>query len=88
MARVALAEDIFDIALEKLWIHGGAIVDYADNIARGQGAFRSGYLAQREHKLGAVREDAVVLRTRVLPHARTGPLLRRYGRLPAPLRSL
>jgi DNA topoisomerase-3 len=50
-ARSRLAEDAFDIALEKLWIHGGAIVDYADNIARGQGAFRNGYLAQREHKL-------------------------------------
>ena len=29
----------FDIALEKLWIHGGAIVDYAENISRGDPDF-------------------------------------------------
>jgi DNA topoisomerase-3 len=28
-------EDLFDKALEKLWIHGGAAVDFAENVARG-----------------------------------------------------
>jgi DNA topoisomerase-3 len=50
-ARSGLSEDAFDNALEKLWIHGGAIVDFADNIARGAGTFRNAYLAQREHKV-------------------------------------
>ncbi len=40
----------FDIALEKLWIHGGAIVDYADNISRGRDDYGISYGAQREHK--------------------------------------
>jgi DNA topoisomerase-3 len=49
-ARTRIRGDAFDIALEKLWIHGGAIVDYADNICRGHEDFAAGYLAQREHK--------------------------------------
>ena len=46
-----MAGDDFDIALEKLWIHGGAIVDYAENISRGIPDFAEFYLAQREHKV-------------------------------------
>jgi DNA topoisomerase III len=49
-SRVRMADDDFDIALEKLWIHGGAIVDYAENISRGIADFAEFYLAQREHK--------------------------------------
>jgi DNA topoisomerase-3 len=49
-SRVRIKGDDFDVALEKLWIHGGAIADYADNISRGHEAFRESYLAQREHK--------------------------------------
>jgi superfamily II DNA helicase RecQ len=49
-SRARMTGDLFDIALEKLWIHGGAIVDYAENISRGRDDFRAGYLAQREHK--------------------------------------
>lgn len=48
--RVRMAGEDFNIALEKLWIHGGAFVDYADNISRGHENFRQGYQAQREHK--------------------------------------
>ena len=50
-ARVRMTGDDFDIALEKLWIHGGAIVDYADNISRGIPDFAEFYLAQRQHKV-------------------------------------
>jgi hypothetical protein len=28
-------EEVFDKALEKLWTHGGAQVDYAENVSRG-----------------------------------------------------
>jgi len=30
-----MEEDIFDKALEKLWIHKGAVVDFAENISLG-----------------------------------------------------
>ena len=49
--RSYLARDAFDVTLEKLWIHGGAVVDYAENVSRGSRDWRQSYLAQREHKM-------------------------------------
>ncbi|HTX38308.1 MAG TPA: DNA topoisomerase 3 [Bryobacteraceae bacterium] len=40
----------FDKALEKLWIHGGAMVDYAEYVSRGHDRWRDSYLAQSEQK--------------------------------------
>ena len=34
-AAAAWIGDVFDKALEKLWIHGGAVVDFAENVSRG-----------------------------------------------------
>ena len=48
--RAGLDPDACDAALEKLWIHGGARID-GDAVARGEDAWRAGYLRQREHKL-------------------------------------
>jgi DNA topoisomerase-3 len=48
--RASLAPVACDAALEKLWIHGGARID-GDAVARGEDAWRAGYLRQREHKL-------------------------------------
>ena len=42
--------EIFDKALEKLWTHGGAVMDYAENVTRGHDDWRQPYLAQAEHK--------------------------------------
>jgi superfamily II DNA helicase RecQ len=42
--------DPFDKALEKLWIHGGAVLDYAENVSAGQGQWRESYIAQGEQK--------------------------------------
>jgi DNA topoisomerase-3 len=50
-SRSRLNSDAFDTALEKLWIHGGAIVDYAENISQGTDGWRELYIAQREHKM-------------------------------------
>jgi DNA topoisomerase-3 len=36
--------------LEKLWIHGGAIVDQEDSVQRGRDDFLPEYIAQRRHK--------------------------------------
>ncbi|MBS1876037.1 MAG: DNA topoisomerase 3 [Acidobacteria bacterium] len=51
LAVSKLAPDTFDTALEKLWTHGGAMVDYADNITAGGDDWRDSYLQQREHKV-------------------------------------
>ena len=50
-SRSHLAGEAFDIAMEKLWIHGGAIVDYAENLSRGTEEWHASYGAQREHKM-------------------------------------
>jgi superfamily II DNA helicase RecQ len=42
--------EVFDKALEKLWTHGGAVVDFAENVSRGHDAWRQPYIAQGEHK--------------------------------------
>jgi DNA topoisomerase-3 len=47
---VRLESDEFDKALEKLWIHGGAMVDYAENVSRGHDHWRPSYLAQSAQK--------------------------------------
>jgi DNA topoisomerase-3 len=42
--------EAFDTAIEKLWIHGGAVVDYAENLSRGVEDWLPSYEEQREHK--------------------------------------
>ena len=51
LERVALDPDRLDNALEKLWIHGGARIDAAENAARGRPGWERPYLARRRHKL-------------------------------------
>ncbi|MEE8523994.1 MAG: RecQ family ATP-dependent DNA helicase, partial [Thermoanaerobaculia bacterium] len=55
-ARLGLDDDEFAKALEKLWIHGGALVDPDESVARGQSGWKSPYLAQREHRLAQLEE--------------------------------
>ncbi|HWM92038.1 MAG TPA: DNA topoisomerase 3 [Thermoanaerobaculia bacterium] len=49
--RVKIDEEVFEKALEKLWIHGGALVDADGNVCRGADVWERPYLAQRDHKL-------------------------------------
>ena len=44
--RLRMDEESLDKALEKLWIHGGAQVDFAENVSRGHDHWREPYLAQ------------------------------------------
>jgi superfamily II DNA helicase RecQ len=48
--QLLIDPEVFDRALEKLWTHGGAQVDFAENVTRGHNAWREPYLAQGEHK--------------------------------------
>jgi DNA topoisomerase-3 len=48
--RARVAADVFEKALEKLWVHGGALVDADDTVRRGGDAWRPLYDAQRAHK--------------------------------------
>jgi DNA topoisomerase III len=45
-----IAADLFDKVLEKLWIHKGAVLDFAENVSRGDGLWRSSYILQGDQK--------------------------------------
>ncbi len=49
--RLGLDEDEFTKALEKLWIHHGAVVDPEENVARGRSDWQRPYVSQRDHRL-------------------------------------
>jgi DNA topoisomerase-3 len=49
--RTQMDEDLFDRALEKLWVHGGALVDPDESVRRGSGTWAPSYEAQVEHRL-------------------------------------
>lgn len=48
--------DVFDSALEKLWIHGGARVDADETVVRGAADWQPSYLERREHKLAQLEQ--------------------------------
>jgi len=48
--KMRIAGDLFEKALEKLWIHGGVLVDANDTVRAGTGDWRHAYEAQRAHK--------------------------------------
>jgi DNA topoisomerase-3 len=49
--RLKIDEETFERAIEKLWLHGGAVIDADDHVARGANGWRAPYVAQSEHKL-------------------------------------
>ncbi|MBL8217059.1 MAG: DNA topoisomerase 3 [Bryobacterales bacterium] len=53
---IARLGDAFDAALEKLWIHGGALVDFEENVARGEPTWRPSYEDQRNDKLARLED--------------------------------
>jgi superfamily II DNA helicase RecQ len=69
--------DVFDKALEKLWIHGGAILDFAENVSRGQaGDWRDSYIAHGERKKEQINR---MIRYAESAHCRMSSLVRHFG---------
>jgi DNA topoisomerase-3 len=56
--RLSSDREEFDKVMEKLWIHGGAIVDQEDGVRRGDENFLSEYITQRRHKQDALAKMA------------------------------
>jgi DNA topoisomerase-3 len=54
-SKVRMEQDAFDKALEKLWIHGGALVDFAENITKGRPEWKEPYQAQITQKLAQLQ---------------------------------
>jgi len=84
IAKEALARqlrmdaEVFDKALEKLWIHGGAVVDYAENVTRGESGWRDSYIAVLEQKRAQID---LVIRYAESNHCRMSSLVRHFGDL-------
>jgi DNA topoisomerase III len=67
--KARVKSEIFEKAIEKLWIHGGALVDPDDSVRRGTADWRTGYDRQRAHKreqLDKMRRYAETSRCRML----------------------
>jgi len=48
--QLLIDPEVFDRALEKLWTHGGAVLDFAENATVGHNGWREPYLVQGEQK--------------------------------------
>ena len=76
--RARLDSDQFEPALEKLWIHGGAIVDFAENATRGQDHWRDSYIAHGEQRRNQIDQ---MIRFAEGNHCRMATLVRHFGDL-------
>jgi DNA topoisomerase-3 len=76
--RLRLDPEVFDKALEKLWIHGGALVDFAENVSRGHDHWREPYIAQGDQKQ---QQLDLMLRYAESSECRMSALVRHFGDL-------
>jgi len=76
--ELRMDEEVFDRALEKLWTHGGAVVDFADNITRGHDQWRKSYIAQGEQKRAQIDQ---MMRYAESSRCRMATLVRHFGDL-------
>ncbi|HUG80922.1 MAG TPA: ATP-dependent DNA helicase RecQ [Bryobacterales bacterium] len=75
-ARMTADDLVFEKSLEKLWIHGGAVVDLDQRITRGHGRWQIHYDSQREHKLAQLD---IITRYAESPVCRMLGLVRHFG---------
>jgi RecQ family ATP-dependent DNA helicase len=68
----------FDKVLEKLWIHGGAVLDYAENVSVGQRQWREVYIAHGEQKRAQIEKT---IRFADSNQCRMSTLVRHFGDL-------
>jgi DNA topoisomerase-3 len=76
--RVRIDPDVFDKALEKLWVHGGVVLDFAENASRGHDHWRESYLLQGEQKQQQIDQ---MMRFADGHHCRMATLVRHFGDL-------
>jgi DNA topoisomerase-3 len=49
--KLRMDDELFEPAMEKLWIHGGAVVSPDETVARGASGWKTSYVKQRDHRL-------------------------------------
>jgi DNA topoisomerase-3 len=75
-ARAGLDPDELDRVLQKLWAHGGVVIDGAENVARGPDDWEQAYLRRRGHKLDQL---ALIMRYAQSRQCRMLHLVRHFG---------
>ena len=73
---LAMEADLFDKALEKLWIHKGAVLDFAENVSQGDGLWRSSYIQQGDQKRAQIDQ---MIRFAESNQCRMTSLVRHFG---------
>jgi len=68
--------ETFDRALEKLAVHGGAAVDYGDNVSAARGDWRDGYAAQLARRQAQID---LVMQYAGATQCRMAALVRHFG---------
>jgi RecQ family ATP-dependent DNA helicase len=76
--QLGMDEEIFDRALEKLWTHRGAVLDYAENVSRGHNQWRPSYIAQGEQKRAQIDQ---MMRYAESSQCRMATLVHHFGDL-------
>ena len=71
-----MEEEEFDNSVEKLWIHGGAIVTSGDLIEKGHDRWYVSYRRQKEHRLAQLDEIGPVCQILFMPYALPGESFR------------
>ena len=74
--RLKIDPDVFDKALEKLWTHGGAVVDFEENVTRGDDRWRPAYQLQAEQRSAQIE---LVIRFSSSNTCRMSTLVRHFG---------
>src|SRR5260370_7648134 len=75
---LSIEEELFDKIIEKLWIHKGAVLDFAENVGLGEGSWRPSYIAQGEQKRAQIDQ---MIRFAESNQCRMMSLVRHFGDL-------
>jgi DNA topoisomerase-3 len=74
--QTRIPADVFEKALEKLWTHGGAIVDSSDYVSLGSPGWREAYIAQGDQKRAQIEQT---IRYAESSQCRMSSLIRHFG---------
>jgi superfamily II DNA helicase RecQ len=74
--RLDIEEELFDKIIEKLWIHKGAVLDFAENVSQGDGTWRPSYITQGEQKRAQIDQ---MIRFAESNQCRMMALVRHFG---------
>ena len=73
---LAIEEELFDKVIEKLWVHKGAVLDFAENVSQGEEAWRASYILQGEQKRAQIDQ---MIRFAESNRCRMMSLVRHFG---------